>query len=101
MIGNLTAVSILVVTALMFWPHNHRRRIREKGVSHVRASIAPWLTPDPAASEQPTGGAPPTLASGCSRTAGSGGRAVSGPAVPTRVHLELAGLPVHHLGRAS
>lgn len=95
--------SILVVTGLMFWPHNHRRRIREKGVSHVRAAIAPWLTPDPAASEQPTGVVPPTDASGCSRTAGSGGR-IPDLAVPTRVHLDLGMLSSvheHHLGCAS
>lgn len=104
MIGFLTAVGILIVTALMSWLHNHRRQVREKGVRQVRAAIAPWLKPDLAAvPQQPTGGDPPTSASGCSRTAGSVTQ-TSGPAVPARAHLELRDLPVdhgHHLGCAS
>lgn len=105
MIGFLTAVGILIVTALMSWLHNHRRQVREKGVRQVRAAIAPWLKPDLAAvPQQPTGGDPPTSVSGCRRTAGPGGRAVPGPAVPARGHLELQRLqssPGHHLGCAS
>lgn len=49
------AIGSVLVTAiaLAVYPTVHRRWIRIHQVSHVKARIATWLIPDPAASERP------------------------------------------------